>query len=381
MFEKMFERQNDDKALAYLKAYAYCERKDRSISIWSLIISLAFFLAAVITRFLSDVHFSVSLVINILTVGFLIAQIFISMVARHANRDSARFLSLYECYVYNIPVNKAIVASFTQNETEAYARKMHKHPGRYINYLFKSPEDAANKFSVYDKQYKIVKDQDLLMKFSKPFFFTMWIGFIVAVVIIALTDTTSTFAETFVNMSIPSLPIISLIIRNWQIFNESSNRLKNTLGDMDKKREKCKKSWSTAELQEYLLQAQSFNQDAIFLLRLLEFTVPAFLEKRSQKYHSRPMHEYVEVAEPAAAPLPLKTKVKKEEVKAEESIAVAAKPAAIKREPAKEPSAAKKEPVKETVKAPAKKEPWQPPAEKPKAEAAAKPKTNNKKNG
>jgi uncharacterized protein YukE len=291
----MFERQNDDKALSYLKAYAYCEKKDRAISMWTLFASLGFFVAAVVTRFLNAPP-GVTIVINISTILFLIALIPVGMVARHANRDSARFLSLYECYVYDIPVNRAIVASFTQNETEAYARKMNKRPERYINFLFKAPEETKGKYSVYDRQYRIVKDQDLLMKYSKPFWFTIWIGFMLAVLIIALTDESS-FLDAFINMMLPSLPVITLILRNWQIFNESSNRLKNTLADMDRKRESCKKSWTNAELQEYLLQAQMFNQEAIFLLRLLEFTIPAIMEKRSKKYYSAPLHAIIEEEE------------------------------------------------------------------------------------
>ena len=302
----MFERQNHPIALTYLKAYAYCERKDRVISVSIIGVSLLFFLAGIFNKYLPQIFADNSekfldgqntsaQIINILSGIFLISQIFINTVARQANRDSACFLSMYECYVYDIPLNNSMLPSYTQNETEAFARKMKRHSEHYKNFLFKTPDEAKGKFAIFEKQYQIVNDQNRLMNYSKPFFMVLWIGFIVLVIGLAMSFDDK-FVSTLTNMLIPSLSIINLIVRNAHIFNESNNRLKNAIKTMNDKRENCKKSWTASEQQDFLVDAEKFSQDTIFMLRLLEFTVPTFLEKRSKKYHSKPIHLESETA-------------------------------------------------------------------------------------
>jgi len=309
----MFERQNDPQALTYLKAHIYCERRDRLICMGILVLSLLFFVAGIFNRYmplifnnnsdkLLETRETVSQIVNILSGIFLISQIFINTVARHANRDSACLLSLYECYVYDMTPNKSMLVPYTQNDIEAFARRIKRNPERYVNYLFASPEQAAGSFAAFEKQYSVVNDQYRLMNYSYRFFLVLWIGFLALVLGLALSFDDK-FIATMTNMLIPSLSIVNIIVRSVHTFTESNNRLRNAISTMDKKREGCKKSWTAHEQREFLLEAQKFSQDTIFMLRLLEFTVPHFLERQCKKYYSRPMHaDIVKKATPEEEP-------------------------------------------------------------------------------
>ncbi|MCL2630328.1 MAG: S-4TM family putative pore-forming effector [Firmicutes bacterium] len=292
----MFERQNHHEALNYLKASKYCARNYRLVQYFIVFFSVVLCIVGILNRYLVEIapearnifqtQAEISRWINITSVVFIITQIFLNVFLRRSNRLAVNLKERYDCYVYDIALNRTMLMNINPSDIEAMALKMKKHPERFYNYYFKTPEEASSAVAGIDNQHRILKEEYRLMSYVKNFFYLIWISFILVIFFTAVLFDDN-FINTLTNMLLPSLAVITLIISSFFIFSETIARLQNAINQLDSQRVGLKRLSDTESKVRGNVMRQ--NQDAMFLLRLLEFNVPEFFRYRlARKYREEP---------------------------------------------------------------------------------------------
>lgn len=319
----VYQKQNDRNNLRYLWAAEYCSTKKRRIMYLQVFLSFLMPVFSIVNKFLAvlfpniqnlqQVSALLSEIIVLLSGCVIILQIVFNIAIKRWDKQSVTLIELYDINVFSLFANKAIMINISHQRMLNFAEKFKKHD-RVRNYYFDTPEEAENKYAHFNAIKKRFELDYYNMLAVKSFLYALWLAFIALLVIFAFAIN-PTWTEAVMYIFVPSLSAISIIAQTWNEFNVKINYLEKvlqTIAEYDKKKDDP----ANLEGLNSRIVMRSL-QDAMFIHRLNDFTIPNFILKRIEKkkrmemgaqyIDSKVNNAPVKAAEPVPAPSPLST--------------------------------------------------------------------------
>ncbi|MDR0462142.1 MAG: hypothetical protein LBG88_02285 [Christensenellaceae bacterium] len=261
----MFERQNDDKAIKYLRASIYCSRKERLQKYIAVMFSGAICLVSIFNSYLK---FSDSQWLTLGSGAVIIINEFLLYRAKINRTLSASLMDFYDDYIYGLIPNRLLTKPIDPVAIESIAAKV-RNRKKCRNYY-------GNPASVFESQYNTFASSYKMLLFARTFFYTIWLSFFVIILSICATFNDE-FLKTLIKILIPSLSMIFLIVRSWQTLWLSLGGHQKCVNILNQTRKEVVAGESDVRLTDmkYLRSVQ----DAVFHTRCNNFTVPGFIQK------------------------------------------------------------------------------------------------------
>jgi hypothetical protein len=291
----MYERQNKEKALNYLKAGVLCKRRERFSRNTVLVFSLAICILGIVNN---SFNFMEAEYLILISGVLLIVQSFLGWLARKYRMEHVTMMEMFDSFVYGMTPNVLMMRTISEVEVEAYARKVRDKKGlKYRNWYYKTRNDADKRNAVLDNQYQYFVSRYKLMLSARVFFYTIWVSFFVMLIAFSFSSN-ELFSDTLVNIFVPSLNMILLIVSSWQVFNTQLMVMQDNVGTFGKLR------------QEGSTSTHVFTrtaQDAIFKIRMQSFAIPKFLKFMLIRQERKHKMRYDRAGELAMAKMDRKT--------------------------------------------------------------------------
>lgn len=284
------ERQNDEEALTLLRASEHCMNRERYVKYLMIFMSFSICLAAIFNRYLPQMlpavenvealQSKIATYINMISGVVLVSGIALGFYVSRMHTEGTSLRDKYEAYVFNNAPNLTILRPIPQTMIEIYAKKTRrKRDEKFRNEIYganDSPSDATAQFEYIKKD---VRFNHKLYIYIQPFFLTIWIGFCILIMIIAVSFNDS-FITTLINIMIPSISAISIIASSWHSCRLQIRQLQNLLSAIDEIQampENRRMSYITDKHNMRLLA------DGLFVCRVSPFVIPKFLVRKFQK--------------------------------------------------------------------------------------------------
>lgn len=289
--QTILERQNDETALKLLKASTKCFTMERVIKYFMIVLSFLICLAAILNRYLgviikwtsevdegsiTAVQDSASTYINLISGAIIVIGIVMGFYVTRMHNEGCALQDRYEAYVFKNPANKSILRPVSQSYIDRYAQVSQKNEPKYLNHIY--PESKKN-LNESTAQYEYIKkevkhDYDMYI-FIQPFFLTIWIGFCVLIIVMAVSFNDD-FITTLINILIPSLSAITTISTSWYNNRIQMKQLNNLLNCIERI-----ENLSDEKKRQYITDPKLVRQlaDGLFNYRASPFVIPIFLQK------------------------------------------------------------------------------------------------------
>lgn len=293
------DRQNDETALKLLKASDKCFKMERVVKYIMVCLSFLICVAAIINRYLVDIvklasqdkidqitqfQETAATYINLISGALICVGIVTGFYVTRMHNEGCALQDRYEAYVFNNAPNKSILRPVAQSYIDRYARVSAKKEAQYLYHIFPKDKKILNESTA---QYEFIKkevrhDYDMYL-FIQPFFLTLWIGFCIFVIIMAISFNDD-FVTTLINVLIPSLSAITTISSSWynnRIQMKQLNNLLNCIERIENLSQEGKKN--------YITNPEKVRQlaDGLFNYRVSPFVIPIFL----QNWHNKQFHK------------------------------------------------------------------------------------------
>jgi len=263
----MYKRQNDPKAMAYLKASVYCHKKEKIAMYLNLLIAIGICVIGIFNRyylFIPD-HSMIILASGII----LVMQCFFMIQIKKYKSDRAAILEQYDTYVFGLSSNSFVTGRVNDCVVERYSWRIKDKKNKLLNGHFADENASKVDNAVFLRQYRFFSNQFDLLNYVKIFYIGMYFIFFGLIMGVSLTFNDA-FLGTLTNIFLPSISMIVLIITSWQLLNSQIASHQRAMADMDK----IKADPECRMTGEVLLRS---IQDGIIRSRNQEFIVPGFL--------------------------------------------------------------------------------------------------------
>lgn len=297
------ERQNDETALTLLRASVRCLNNERYIKYLMIFMSFSICLAAIFNRYLPqilptvenivEVQSKIATYINLISGVVLVCGIVLGFYVARMHTEGTVLQDRYEAYVFDNSPNLSILRPIPQTMVEIYAKKTRrKRDEKFINYIYSDEDNPSASTAQYEYIKKEVRSDYKLYIYIQPFFLTIWIGFCILVMIIAVSFNDS-FITTLINILIPSLSAISTIANSWhgcRLQIKQLQNLQNIIDDIQAMSENKRTAYITDKHNIRLLA------DGLFAYRASAFVIPNFLKRKYQKSDKAAQHGLAKTA-------------------------------------------------------------------------------------
>lgn len=283
------ERQNHTQAITLIKASYRCFRAERLIKYVMIFLSFSICLAAIFNRYLptllpnienlEQVQQDISTYLNLISGANLVASMPLAFYCGRMHTEGTVLRDRYDAYVFNNAENKSILRPVTDTYISIYAKKAGKDNKKFRNYIYgndTTPEEAVAQFEYIANEAR--SDYNLYISIQ-PFFLTIWVGFCLLIVIIAVSFN-DMFVTTLINIMIPSLSAITTIGNSWYNCRLQMKQLTNLITCVDKI-----KSLPDDQYIKYVTDKDKMRElaDGLFCYRSSAFVIPNFLVKFYQR--------------------------------------------------------------------------------------------------
>lgn len=283
------EKQNDNTALTLYKASYRCMRNERIAKYVMLVLSFGICIAAILNKYLpqmapnveniESIQETAATYINLISGVILVLGLIIGFYANRMHTEGTVLRDRYEAYVFDNPPNLSILRPIAQTVINVYSHKTHKPEDAYKNVLFapdENPDPATAQFNYINNEAH--SDYRLYLSIQ-PFFLTLWIGFCVLIIILAVTFNDA-FVTTLINIMIPSLSAITTIGNSWYNCRLQMRQLQNLLTVIDQIQRLPEHKY-----REYITDKRNIRAlaDGLYNYRASAFVIPNFLVRRNTK--------------------------------------------------------------------------------------------------
>lgn len=289
-YSEIKERQNDETALTLLRASERCLRNERTIKYLMIFMSFSVCLAAIFNRYLPQIipsaediialQANIATYINLISGVVLVLGIVLGFYVSRMHTEGTVLQDRFEAYVFDNAPNLSVLRPIPQTIVEIYARKTRgKHDEKFFNSIYGEDENPSLHCAQYEYIRSEVRSDYKLYIYVQPFFLTIWVGFCILVMIIAVSFNDS-FITTLINILIPSLSAISIIANSWHSCRLQMKQLQNLQNIIDEIQ-----SLSEAKRTAYVTDKHNMRllADGLFAYRASAFVIPDFLKKRFLK--------------------------------------------------------------------------------------------------
>ncbi len=264
-------------------------RNERIAKYVMLVLSFGICIAAILNKYLPQMAPNVANIesiqetaatyINLISGVILVLGLIIGFYANRMHTEGTVLRDRYEAYVFDNPPNLSILRPIAQTVINVYAHKTHKPEDAYKNVLFapdENPEPATAQFNYINNEAH--SDYRLYLSIQ-PFFLTLWIGFCVLIIILAVTFNDA-FVTTLINIMIPSLSAITTIGNSWYNCRLQMRQLQNLLTVIDQIQRLPEHKYK-----EYITDKRNIRAlaDGLYNYRASAFVIPNFLVRRNTK--------------------------------------------------------------------------------------------------
>lgn len=311
------ERQNDEKALTLLRASERCLGNERVIKYIMIFMSFSICLAAIFNRYLpqllpsvenvEELQSTIATYLNLISGVVLVCSIVLGFYVFRMHTEGTVLQDRYEAYVFDNPANLSVLRPIPQTIVEIYAKKTRRQRNeKFLNAIYGEDDTPSANYAQYEYIKKEISSDYKLYIYVQPFFLTIWIGFCILVMIIAVSFN-DRFITTLINILIPSLSAISTIANSWhncRLQIRQLQNLQNIIDDIQSMPESRRLVYISDKHNVRLLA------DGLFAYRVSAFVIPKFLKRRylkSEKMASNSLHKQVSLA-PVQSAEPVATK-------------------------------------------------------------------------
>lgn len=287
---KFVQLQNDNVAITYLRASHHCLQKEKYIKYLMIFLSFGICLAAIFNRYLpqmmpkadnaESIQQIVATVINLISGVILVVGLVLGFYVSRMHTEGTVLRDKYESYVFGT-LNPSILRPISQTMVEEYARRTKRIPDEHFkNFLYDENDDPKIATAQFEYICKEVHSDYKLYLSIQPFFLTIWIGFCVLIILIAISFN-DTFVTTLINILIPSLSAITTIGNSWYGCRLQMRQLQNLINITDQINK-----LSESKKMQYITDEKNMRMlaDGLFNYRSSAFVIPNFLEKRFTKH-------------------------------------------------------------------------------------------------
>lgn len=247
-------------------------------------------LAAIFNRYLPQmfpavenitaIQETIATYINLVSGVVLVLGIVLGFYVARMHTEGTALQDRFEAYVFDNAANRSILRPIPQNIVEIYAKKTRrKDDEQFKNAIYAAGDKPNAATAQFDYISKEVRSDYKLYIYIQPFFLTIWIGFCILVIIIAVSFNDA-FITTLINILIPSLSAISTIASSWRGCRLQIRQLQNLINIIDEI-QAMPESKRTA----YITDKHNVRllADGLFEYRVSPFVIPRFLVRRYQK--------------------------------------------------------------------------------------------------
>lgn len=284
------DRQNDEEALIFLRASEHCLNRERYVKYLIIFLSFSVCLAAIFNRYLpqmlpglenvAEVQAKIATYLNLISGVVLVCSIALGFYVSRMHSEGTTLQDRFEAYAFNNAPNLTVLKPIPQTIIEVYAKKTRrKREEKFLNRIYgpnDSPSDATAQFEYIKKE---VRFGYKLYIYIQPFFLTIWIGFCILVMIIAVSFN-DRFVTTLINILIPSISAISIIANSWHSCRLQIKQLQNLMNAIDEIQ-------TLSENKKMLYITDKHNMrllaDGLYVYRVSPFLIPKFLIRKFQK--------------------------------------------------------------------------------------------------
>ncbi|MGN1060714.1 MAG: S-4TM family putative pore-forming effector [Candidatus Coproplasma sp.] len=282
-------RQNHSQAITLLKASYRCFRAERVIKYIMIFLSFSICLAAIFNRYLptlfptlenlEKIQQDTSTYLNLISGGILVAGLPLGFYCNRMHTEGTVLRDRYDAYVFDNKENNSILRPISDTYIDLYAKKVHKADRKFYNYVYgnePAPDDAVAQFEYINKE--VHSDYNLYVSIQ-PFFLTIWVGFCILIIIIAVSFN-DMFVTTLINIMIPSLSAITTIGNSWYNCKLQMKQLTNLINCVDRIKE-----LPPEQFNKYITDKDKMRKlaDGLFNYRSSAFVIPNFLVKHYHK--------------------------------------------------------------------------------------------------
>lgn len=282
-------RQNDKTAITLYRASYRCLHVEDATKYAMLVLSFATCILAILNKYLPQmakgvenvyaIQETISTYLNLASGVILVAGIAIGFYSSRMHSEGVALRDRYDAYVFDNPPNLTILKPVSQTAINVYSHKLKKPNETFKNAIYAPSDDPDVETAQFDYINKELHNDYKLLLSVQPFFLSVWIGFCVLIVILAVTFNDS-FVTTLINILIPSLSAVSTIGNAWHSYHLRLRELQNLLSIIDQiQRLPDQKRY------DYITDKRNVRAlaDGLFNYRMNAFTVPQFLVKRFNK--------------------------------------------------------------------------------------------------
>lgn len=283
------ERQNHAQAITLIKASYRCSRAEKLIKYLMIFLSFSTCLAAIFNRYLptllpnlenlEQIQKEISTYLNLISGAVLVAGLPLGFYCNRMSAESTVLRDRYDAYVFNNKENTAILRPISDTYIDLYAKKVGKDNKRFRNYIYGNevvPDEGVAQFEYIAKEVR--SDYNMYVSLQ-PFFLTIWIGFCLLIVVIAISFN-DMFITTLINILIPSLSAITTIGTAWFNYKQQMRKLTNLINCVERI-----KALPPDEFNKYVTNKDKMRElaDGLFTYRSSAIVIPSFLIKIYQR--------------------------------------------------------------------------------------------------
>ena len=282
-------RQNHTQAITLIKASYRCFRAERVIKYIMIFLSFSICLAAIFNRYLPTMfptlenlektQQDISTYLNLISGGILVAGMPLGFYCNRMHTEGTVLRDRYDAYVFDNKENNSILRPISDTYIDLYAKKVRKADRKFYNYIYgnePAPDDAVAQFEYISKEAH--SDYNLYVSIQ-PFFLTVWVGFCILIILIAVSFN-DMFVTTLINIMIPSLSAITTIGNSWYNCRLQMRQLTNLMNCIERI-----KALPPDQFNKYITDKDKMRKlaDGLFNYRSSAFVIPNFLVRRFHK--------------------------------------------------------------------------------------------------
>lgn len=272
-----------------IKASYRCFRAERIIKYIMIFLSFGVCLAAIFNRYLPQmapnladvekIQQDASTYLNLISGAIIVAGMPLGFYSSRMHTEGTVLQDRYEAYVFDNGANSSILRPISDTYIDLYAKKAHKSDQKFFNYVYGKEQPVDDATAQFEYIKKTARSDYNLYISIQPFFLTIWVGFCILIIIIAVSFN-DMFVTTLINIMIPSLSAITTIGNSWYNCRLQMKQLTNLIACIDRIEALPPEQYNL-----YISDKQKIRllADGLFNYRSSAFVIPNFLVKLYEK--------------------------------------------------------------------------------------------------
>ncbi len=251
-----------------------------------IVLSFGICLAAIFNKYLpqmakgvadiEEIQSTAATYINLVSGLILVIGIAVGFYTTRMHTEGTVLQDRYDSYVFDNPPNLAILRPIPQTVINVYAHKTRKNDEAFRDNMFDADSTVNADTAQFDYINATAHSDYRLYLSIQPFFLTLWIGFCVVIILLAISFNDA-FVTTLINIMIPSLSAITTIGNSWYNCRLQMKQLQNLLAVIDQIQRLPEEKRI-----EYIKDKRNVRAlaDGLFNYRVSPFVIPNFLVRR-----------------------------------------------------------------------------------------------------